>query len=134
MTSAWCRQNNYKILTQSEVLHHNVKNNTVGLLSLENLSQLTDPVGWMKKISDILVPGGVAIISNPFKVENTNTVTEKNLRFWDKTRSKLSIDGFNLEGSHIRVVNNQVIVYFTKPANNLHMARNTLHYDWIKLY
>lgn len=134
MAGTWSRQNNYKILIQNEIFNHTVKNNSVGLLSLNNLSQLIDPVSWMKRISDILAPGGVAIISNPLKVESTNKVTEKNLRFWDKTWSKITVDGFCLEGSQVRLLNNDVIVYFTKPSKGLHLASNTLNYDWVKLY
>lgn len=134
MTSAWSRQNNYKIITEKEIFHHTIKNNSVGLLTLNNFSQLADPVSWMEKISDILVPGGVAIISNPLKAENTNTVTEKTLRFWDKNWSKITIKGVNLEGSHVRIINKDVVVYFTKPAPGVHLASNTLNYNWFKLY
>lgn len=134
LASTWSCQNNYKILIQKEIFHHTIKNNSVGLLALDNFSQLTDPVNWMKRISDILAPGGVAIISTTFKHENTDTVTANNLRFWDKNWSKFSVEGTSLEGNHVRVVGKDLIVYFTKHVPGLHLARETLKYDWIKLY
>lgn len=134
MAKSWSDCNGYKVLAQNEIFDSAIADNSVGLLTLENLSQLAEPELWMKRISTILAPGGVAVISNPFSIENTNKVTEKNLRFWDRTWSKLSIDGINLEGSHVRLVNKNIVVYFTKPSPGLHLAQNTLNYDWVKLY
>lgn len=134
MTKSWCKQNNYKVLTQEEVFHHTIKNNSVGLLTLDNLFHLADPTAWMKRISDILAPGGIVIINNPWEFENTNTFTEKNLRFWDKNNSKFTVNGTSLEGNYLRLTDTHIVGYYVKTTPTLHLARSVLNHNKIKLY
>jgi len=129
MTLKWCKENKYKSIGFESLLNPDIKDNSIGLLVINNLHSLPATEMWMARISKVLAPGGVAIISNPIKVENTNEITEKHLRFWDKNYSKISINGSGLEGNHIEVLNNKVVIYFTKRTPDLHLAQNILNYN-----
>jgi glycosyltransferase involved in cell wall biosynthesis len=128
MTMRWCKENNYKTIGKESLFDSKLKNNSVGLIVIEDLHHLPAPDIWMIRISNVLVPGGVAIIANPLKIENTNKVTVSNLRFWDKTYSKLSIRGSNLQGNYLEIKNNKMIVYFTKSGPEVQLAQNVLTY------
>lgn len=129
MAKTWSQQNNLKIVTQESLFDPNIENNSVGLLLIENLSSLHNPELWMTRASNVLAPAGVMIVTNPLTIENTNTITEKCLRFWDKNYTKFSVNGSNLEGNHYIITENKAVLYFTKNSTSLHLSRNTIEYN-----
>jgi len=129
MTLKWSKDNNYKTIGEESLFNADIENNSVGFCTIKNLYSLPAPEIWMTRLSNVLAPGGVAVVANPIAVENTNKITEKNLRFWDKLFSKMSINGSNLQGSHIEIAHNKMVVYFTKHVPGLHLALNTLNYN-----
>lgn len=129
MAQAWSKRNNFYILAQEDIFNFSIDNNKAGIVFLQNLYLLNSPERYIKKAFDALVPGGLLVISNPNFIENSPTITENKLRFWDRNRSLISVKGINFMGSHLNSIDNTTILYLFKYVPNLHIGRGSIKYN-----